>query len=447
MATRLTSPAQQQLDALTDLVREVSSQHRVGDVLNVALRQCLALTGSEFGFIGLTQPAVPSSPERPARPACLEIVAIDGFHPAPSFYAEQRVIPLRPNLFSRVIIEDRPVRTQDAATAPHRVGQPAGHPLVRTFLGVPLRLDGRPIGMVGLANRASCYEDEHERLALTYASLIAVLVHKAELYDQLRHANATLERVVEERTLELERARDEVAEQAARLQAVLTDTVDAAERERRRIAVDVHDGIGQLLIGAMLQITSGEHRLASGQPEAAAAALGQARDILADVESEIRRVVHDLRPPVLDGLGLPAALRDVADRFTALSHVSCRVEIDGRSVRLPPDTEISLYRVVQEALQNVAAHAGASRCVLRLGFDHTDAVVRVTVEDDGRGFDQATVDRDIARDLQRGGRGHLGLESMRRRMESQAGRCTVRSAPGRGTVVSAQVPLCERPAG
>jgi len=437
MARRPTSPAQRQLDALTDLVLEVSSQHRVGDVLDVALRRCLALTGSQFGFIGLTRPGPAGGLDR------LEIVAVDGFHPADGFYAEHRVIPLRPNLFSQVILTDRPVRTEDATAAPHRVGQPEGHPPVGTFLGVPLRLDGSPIGMVGLANRATGYQDEHERLALTYASLIAVLVHKAELYDRARHTNASLERLVEERTLQLQRARDELAEQAARLQAVLADTVDAAERERRRIAVDIHDGIGQLLIGAMLELTSGEHRLAAGQADAAAASLGSAREILAEVETEFRQVVHDLRPPILDGLGLPAALRDVADRFAVHAQVECRVEIDGPAVRLAPDAEISLYRVVQEALQNVAAHADAGRCVLRLAFAHDEGVVRITVEDDGRGFDQAVADRDVARGLQRGGRRHLGLESMRRRMESQAGRCSVASAPGRGTVVTAQVPLVE----
>jgi signal transduction histidine kinase len=194
----------------------------------------------------------------------------------------------------------------------------------------------------------------------------------------------------------------------------------------------------------MLELTSGEHRLIAGQPDAAGAALGAAREILAEVETEIRRVVHDLRPPVLDGLGLPAALRDVAGRFTAWSQVDCRVEIEGRPVRLPPDTEISLYRVVQEALQNVAAHAKAKLCVLRLTFDHAGGSVSVTIADDGCGFDQVTLDRDADHDLPQDGRRHLGLEGMRRRMEGQAGRCTVRSVPGHGTMVRARVPLGDR---
>jgi signal transduction histidine kinase len=434
------SPAEQQLDALTDLVREVSSQHDVGDVLDVALRQCLRLTGSQFGFIGLTRPAEPTGPGQPARPGQLEIVAIHGFHPAPSFYAEQRVIPLRPNLFSHVITEDRPVRTEDATAAPQRVGQPAGHPPVGTFLGVPLRLGGRPIGMIGLANRSSSYRDEHERLVLTYASLIAVLVHKAQLYEQLRRTNSSLERLVEERTQELATARDELAEKAARLQAVLADTVDAGERERRRIAVDIHDGIGQLLIGAMLELTSGEHRLAAGQPGAAADAMASARVILAEVETELRRVVHDLHPPILDGLGLPAALRDVAERFSAFSHVTCRVEIEGRPARLPPDVEIGLYRIVQEALQNVAVHAHARTVTLRLAFEREAGAATLRIDDDGCGFDVAGV-ASLTEGAPGDGRHHLGLESMRRRVESLAGHWQLRSDPTAGTSIRVGVPL------
>jgi signal transduction histidine kinase len=451
-STMATAPAfpepRDALDALTELVLEVSVQRKSGGALQVALRQCLTLTGSQFGFVGLVR-------EGESAPV-LEIVAIHGFHPAATFYAEYREIPLRPNIFNRVVLEDRPVRTADAANDPSRVGQPRGHPSVGAFLGVPLRLDGRPIGMIGLANRPGPYGDDHERLALTYASLIAVLVHNAELYEQLQQTNSWLERLVDERTRELAQARDALAEKAARLQAVLSETVDAQERERQRIAEDIHDGINQLLIGAMLELSAGRERIDAGQPEAATPALESARDILARVESEIRRVVHDLHPPVLEGLGLPAAIRDVADRFQQFTHVKCAVEVRGRSCRLPARTEISLYRIVQEALQNVAVHAGAGRVDVRLTFDAPGGGVEVLVRDDGRGFDPAGLPWAPAAAAGRPGgpgrggrasvaepgtRHHLGLESMRRRVESLAGEWDLCSGPGSGTTIRARVPL------
>ncbi len=419
------------LDALTHLVLEVSSQRAVEDVLGVALRQCLDLTASQFGFIGLVRPAAHELADGE-----LEIVAIHGFHPAPSFFAERRVIPLRPNVFSRVILEDRAVRSLDAGAEPRRVGQPPGHPVVGAFLGVPLRLDGTPIGMIGLANRAGPYEDEHERLALTYATLVAVLVRNAQLYEQLQETNSWLERLVADRTRELADARDALARKAATLQAVLAETVDAQETERRRIAADIHDGITQMLVGAMLELTSGEHRIASGHHEAAAQALASARTILTEVESEIRRVVHDLHPPVLVGLGLAAALRVAAEQVGRRGGPACSVEVTGRPVRLPPAEETALYRVAQEALANACAHGRPTHVAVHVAVDDGDrACVTLTVRDDGCGFDPAAV-----RPLD-GGRQHLGLESMRRRVEALAGRLDVTSAPGRGTTVRACVPL------
>ncbi|WP_158220388.1 GAF domain-containing sensor histidine kinase [Kineosporia sp. A_224] len=424
--------ARDELDALTDLVREVSSQRNVEDTLDVALRQCLSLTASEFGFIGLIR-----APQHEDGVGELEIVAIHGFHPAPHFFAEHRVIPLKPNIFNTVVLENRPVRTADAAADPHRVGQPSGHPPVGAFMGVPLRLDGAPIGMIGLANRAVPYEDDHERLVLTYASLISVLVHNAQLYEQLQQTNTWLERLVTERTSELAQARDALAEKASRLQVVLAETVDTQETERRRIAADLHDGVNQLIVGALLELTSSRHRVEAGQDDAALGSLDSARAILSDVETELRRVVHDLHPPVLEGLGLTAGIREVADRFAAFSGIACTVEVTGRPVRLGAGAETSLYRLVQEALKNVAVHSGARNALVRLAFEADEGCLTVSVSDDGTGFDPADAERSAGA----GGRLHLGLGSMRRRVETLEGRWGIESTPGGGTTIRACVPL------
>lgn len=409
-----------QLEALYDLAVELSAQRRPEAVLDVALRQCLELTESEFGFIGLVSKGSD----------VMDIAAIQGFHPAPAFYHEHRTIPLRPNVFARVVLEDRAVRTIDATLEPGRVGQPVGHPSVRAFLGVPLRVEGRAIGMIGVANRPAPYEPEHERLTLTHARFVALHLHNAQLFEAVQAANGRLERLVDERTRELATARDALLEKAARLKAVLADTVDTQEAERQRIARDLHDGVGQLLIGAMLELGSARQRLEAGQIDAADAALGQAGEIVSQVESELRRVVLDIHPPILEGLGLGAALRDVVDRFAAFSGLRCEVQVDGPPRRLPGRIEIGLYRVAQEALGNVAAHARASRVRVELRF--VADTVHLTLTDDGAGFD---VER--AQSLSR--HGHFGLESMRRRVESLGGAWSMASAPGSGTAVGATV--------
>jgi signal transduction histidine kinase len=408
-----------QLEALHHLSIELSGLRDLDSVLDVALRHCLELTGSQFGFIGLGG----------THPEAMEIAAIHGFHPSPDFFQRHRLIPLRPNIFANAVLENRPVRSVDAAVDPHRVGQPAGHPQVTTFLGVPLRLNDEPVGMIGVANRPEPYTDDHERLLLTYAGQVAIVIDNAQLYERLETANELLERTVEERTAQLRVTGAQLEHKAAELGRVLSETVDAQEQERQRIARDLHDGINQLLIGAMLELTSGRRRVERGATDDSLAAFEAAQDLLRRVEAEIRRVVHDLHPQVLEGLGLAAASRRLVDEFAGQSGVTCEVSIHGEVSDLPPRTEVCAYRILQESVHNIASHAAATSARMRIAIEGPALVVEV--RDDGRGFDMTAV---VAN-------GHFGLRSMRQRAEMLGGRLDIRTSPGQGTTVRAELPL------
>lgn len=410
----------ERLEALYDMAVELSALRSVQEVLDTALTHCLDLTGSEFGFIGLVD----------GDSTALEIVAISGFHPSRTFYAEHRTIPLRPNLFARVVLENRPVRSVDARTDPDRVGQPPGHPVVGTFLGVPLRFQDRPIGMIGVANRQSHYDDDHERLMSTYAGQVSIVIRNAQLYEALTQANEDLEQTVEERTRELNEAKDSLARYATELRSVLTETVDVQERERRRIARDLHDGINQLLIGAMLELKASQERLSGDTATAgAAASLSTTSGILRQVEQEVRRVVNDLHPPTLESLGLPAAVKRLADRLGQFFGVECRLDVVGEPRRLGARTEIAAYRIVQEALQNVATHSGADVALVRLEFGTGE--LGVVVADEGKGFDI-----DLLPSV-----GRFGVVSMRERVEGLEGSFAIHSAVGEGTEVRVSLPV------
>lgn len=410
-----------QLEALHRLSIELSGLRDVDSVLDVALRHCLDLTGSQFGFIGLGG----------VHPEAMEIAAIHGFHPAPDFFQRHRLIPLRPNVFANAVIENRPVRSVDARVDPKRVGQPAGHPPVATFLGVPLRLNDQPIGMIGLANRPEPYTDDHERLLLTYAGQVAIIIDNAQLYERLERANEDLERTIEERTAQLRATGAELAEKAAELGRALTETVDAQEQERRRIARDLHDGINQLLIGAMLELTSGRRRIERGATDDSFAAFEAAQELLRRVESEIRRVVHDLHPQVLEGLGLAAASRRLLDQFAGQADVECHVSIAGDLGRLPARTEVCAYRILQESVHNIAIHAHATTVSVRLELESDQVIMEIT--DDGRGFDPNSVSN--------AANSHLGLRSMRQRAEMLNGEFQIESKPGNGTRVQVLLPV------
>ncbi|HKZ70549.1 MAG TPA: GAF domain-containing protein, partial [Anaerolineales bacterium] len=209
------SEQRDRLRALYDLALELSALRDLPAVLDTALHHCLELTESQFGFIGL------NAPDGKA----MDVAAIRGFHPARDFYQQAHLIPLRPNIFARAVLENRPVRSVDATTDDRRVGQPRGHPPVRAFLGVPLRVREEPVGMIGVANRPAPYDDDHEHLLVTYAAQVAIAIHNAQLNEELASAKAELERKVIARTEELYEAKDALAQKADQLGRLLAETV------------------------------------------------------------------------------------------------------------------------------------------------------------------------------------------------------------------------------
>lgn len=410
-----------QLQALYRLSVELSALRSLESVLKTALKHCLDLTGSQFGFIGLIT----------ADQQAMDVVEVQGFHAAPGFYDHFRVIPLRPNLFSGVVLDNEPFRTENAVTDPRRVGQPHGHPGVKTFLGVPLRIREQPIGMIGVANRKSAYQLEHEHLLMTYAAQVAIVIRNAQLYEELVAAKADLEQKVAHRTRELQQAQEALAQKAVQLRQLFNQTVDIQENERQRIAQDMHDGINQLLIGALLELKSGRERLAAGHLEQADDAFQAAQDILRNVETEIKGVVYDLRPPTLDALGFVSELRRYIQDFNQFTDLNCTLTVAGDSVRLPPQIEISIYRLVQEALQNVYTHAAAHRVEVTIRFAPPD--LELAICDDGIGFDLDEIEQTDRR--------HFGLITMRERTKSLNGRLHIETQPGHGTRICLSIPL------
>jgi signal transduction histidine kinase len=423
MITENDSTMQQtiQLRALYHLSVELSALRSLESVLKTALKHCLDLTGSQFGFIGLIT----------ADETAMDVVEVQGFHAAREFYDHFRVIPLRPNLFAGVVLENTPIRTENAFTDPRRVGQPDGHPGVKTFLGVPLRIRETPIGMIGVANRKLSYELEHEHLLMTYAAQVAIVIRNAQLYEELVAAKADLEQKVAHRTHELQKAQEALAQKAVQLRQLFNETVDIQETERQRIAQDMHDGINQLLIGAMLELKSGRERLSIGNLPQADDALQSVQGILRNVETEIKRVVYDLRPPTLDALGFVAELRRYIQDFKQFTNLNCVVDVEGETLRLPGQIEVSIYRLVQEALQNVYSHASAQNVEVNICFMAQE--VEVSICDDGVGFDLSAVEEVNSR--------HFGLITMRERAKRLNGRLNILTQPGHGTCVTLFVPL------
>jgi len=212
---------------------------------------------------------------------------------------------------------------------------------------------------------------------------------------------------------------------------LLKRTNTAIESERNRIARDLHDGPVQGISAAALSLEAVLMLLKSGSVDKAMAMLAKIREEIAEETENLRRLMSDLRPPVLDERGLVPALREVLARFGR--DASVRTRFSGRAlVDIPPDVETLAYRIVQEALTNASRHAGASE--IGVSVEAVSVLLRVEVVDDGAGFDPGA-----ARDFLRAGR--VGLASMRERTELGGGTLLVHSTPGGGTTIVATLPL------
>ena len=318
-------------------------------------------------------------------------------------------------LLGEVITADGPVRLADLRADWRAGGFPPHHPEMRSFLGVPVRVGGRRFGNLYLTDKyGGEFDEDDERLVVTLAAFAAAAIENALLVATERDLAAAEERARFRREL-------------------LARVIDAQEAERARVARDLHDQIGQSLTSVLLGLRLLDGCL-TGDPVrlADAGAHGhEVRSLVAHALTEVRHLAFDLRPTVLDDVGLIAAVRRLALDVTARAGVA--VDVDARGVddeaRLPAEVETVVYRVVQEALTNVARHAGASRATVEIVAD--GARVTATVVDDGAGFDVAD-----------GPLRSLGLAGMRERAALVGGHLDVVSAAGNGTTVSLDVPRC-----
>jgi len=210
---------------------------------------------------------------------------------------------------------------------------------------------------------------------------------------------------------------------AEELQRSRERLVTAREEERRRIRRDLHDGLGPVLSGVVFQL-EGARLLVEKDPATAGTRLQEASRTVQEVVADVRRLVHDLRPPALDDLGLVGALRQLADQ---LSRGGPAITVSDDALGpLPAAVEVAAYRIVAEALTNTVRHAEAGRAGVRLCV--TGPALRLEVADDGRG---------LGEEVEAG----IGLRSMRERARELGGRVAVVCPSEGGTVVTAELPL------
>jgi signal transduction histidine kinase len=210
--------------------------------------------------------------------------------------------------------------------------------------------------------------------------------------------------------------------------------VDAQEGERQRIARDLHDETGQALTAIGMGLRGLSTALTNHRsPDQAIKTLRQLESLAADSLHELQRLISDLRPSHLDDLGLPAALRWYAGAVQERTGLKIRVDTEGDELLISSALKIAIFRIVQEALNNITKHAQAKEVYIKLEYQTQHVVV--SVRDDGVGFDLDTVRMTRTR------RPSLGLAGMQERAALMKGEVSIQSSPGQGTIVEARLPL------
>ena len=255
---------------------------------------------------------------------------------------------------------------------------------------------------------------------MTALSLLALFMY-------LRQTAALARQVVEQARL-VQAERDQLEVEARRRTEQLTELAhhlqNVREDERNRLARELHDELGALLTAAKLDVARLKSRLADSTPEVAERLTHLTEGLNSGIALK-RRIIEDLRPSSLGNLGLVAALEILVREWGQRTEIA--VDSAFAPVRLRPSGELTVYRLVQEALTNISKYARASR--VQVSLSSTGGRVRVSVRDNGVGFDTRTPNRSTH-----------GLLGMRYRIESEGGKMQLRSAPGKGTEIDADIP-------
>ncbi len=376
------SQRNRELAALLAVGQAAGSSLDLGDVLDAALAAILGVTKAEAAEVWLVGDSGELTLERQAGES-------------PQAFRERVRLAPGEGLPGLAVERGSAIVVHDLARDPRFVRPKVQELGFQTFCALPLRRRDRAVGVVGVAfrDRTALTGEAELRLLEGIGEQVAIAVENARLH----------ERVLDAAVLE----------------------------ERERLARDLHDGLAQILGYVNTEVLAIKRLLASGREQ-------EAEEEVTNLETAARRVLTDVREAILglraSSRGLVPGLRKYLEDFASMTSAALDLRVgDGvEGARLPPEVEIQLMRIVQEALSNVRKHASAAHATVALDVDDGGQLT-LEVADDGRGFDPS---RPV-----RAGWPRFGLQTMRERAEAMGGSFAVVSRPGEGTRVLVRVPL------
>lgn len=409
-----------QLAAVTDAMTILLEHGSWQVACTLLLKHALHLTESEYGFIGVVMEGLSE----------LRIFAHSGldwdrninhdfYEGALRFYDKMGYLVFTnfDNLFGQVITTGQVVISNKPSSDPRAGGLPPGHPPLHSFLGVPIQRETEVVGLIGVANRPGGYTgNEKEK--------IEILSRAASVLDdnyRRREREAAMENERKRTELQLRNSREELRALSARQESI-------REEERTRIAREIHDELGETLTGLKIDLSFLQKRLPNDQdslPERVQSMSG----LVSSAIQSIQKISTELRPVVLDELGLTAAIEWQAREFQTRTGIKAMLTLPSNDITLDSELSTAVFRIFQATLTNVARHAQASQVSVSLKAKSGNVIL--IVEDNGRGIRESEISSPKS----------MGLIGVRERVHLFGGKFQISGNEGEGTTLIISVPL------
>ena len=387
------------LVALSRVSAAISSLRDLDAILDVALDNVLNIMNGTAGGILLLDEQAQTLSYRVYRGLSAE-------------YVKEMQLKVGEGIAGKVARSGRAILLEDISADP-RTARPewVRREGLKAWLSVPLRAKEAVLGVMNVASReAHHFTKQDMHLLHSIGDQVGVAIEEARLYEQLRGSRERYRQLVQQVLL-------------------------AQEEERRRIARELHDETSQSLSGLTfnLQALIEMADMIGVEDAEFKSRLGKVHSLATQIGNEVSRLIADLRPTLLDTLGLVPAIRHYAEANLTPLGISVTFDFQETGHVLPPETEVAVFRWAQGAMGNIMQHSEARNVVISLRREGNDLIL--TISDDGKGFDVSQLTG-----IEESGRG-AGLFGIKERLRLVGGSCSIQSQPGQGTTLIADVPL------